>query len=206
MSESSVTISGARLARRGGRFGFVGYGPPDDPERSLGEGHLLQHGLGTILSNSDVILETPEYFYCQLVSAYLSCPYLGGGPIPLGVLIHLWEDGVMLDACPACGGRLHAIGGCWMFSGYALWGVCRDCGAWQKARGSHSSRRDRGFPEFVFPVNEMLKRFRNEPVIERGKRRRFDWAEGVVGEETPDRVIRAVVEGLELETLIGGLG
>jgi|PersoiStandDraft_1058852.scaffolds.fasta_scaffold07766_1 hypothetical protein len=203
---SSVTLPIGRLARRSGRFAFIGYAPDAAPEESISEGLLWREGLSRILANADLILEKPEYFYCQPVDAYLSSPYFGGGPIPLGVLIHLWEDGVMLDDCPGCGGRLYAVGGCWMFSYYSLLGVCRDCGEWQKACGSHSSRQERGFPEFMFTAKELLKTFRNEPVIERGKRRRFDWAEGLVGEETPDRTVRPAAEGIDLETLFELLG
>jgi hypothetical protein len=42
----------------------------------------------------------------------------------------------------------------------------------------------------------------NEPVIQRGKHQIFNWAEGLVGEATPDVVIRPAVKGATLPELL----
>lgn len=53
---------------------------------------LIDTGLAIILRNAQMILGREDYFYCLLPSAYITAPLLAeSGPIPLGVLIRLWE-------------------------------------------------------------------------------------------------------------------
>ncbi|MFY9550344.1 MAG: hypothetical protein WAU32_04275 [Thermoanaerobaculia bacterium] len=178
-----------------------GYGPQSDPESiraRLEEDGLLREYLPLILSNADLILGTPRYFFCQLWTAYMSSLWVfrGGGPIPLGVLIGLWGEGKLLYDCPSCGLRLHVTGlrGSALQKFGAVWGYCAGCG-WQKVSPAPCH-------DDMMAIGSMLRFHRNEPVIEKGKQPRFDWKEGLVGEYTPDRVIVPAVEPSDLRSLI----
>ncbi len=183
----------------------VGYVPGSGPEiewtRQV-EKQLLREHLSILVASSRRIIETPRYFFCGPVSAWLSTWFLygGGGRIPLGVLCLLWEAGEMVFECPGCGGVLYAVGvGGSPFSGSATaWGVCVGCRTWQRQPDAGGSRT-------IHVVGGLLGGYRNEPVIERGKQPRFDWKEGLVGESTPDRVIVPAVVHVDLSTLIGDL-
>ncbi|HEY6930616.1 MAG TPA: hypothetical protein VJA66_13135 [Thermoanaerobaculia bacterium] len=180
-----------------------GYRVSDDLEARQAreiEEELLREHLPLILASSERILETPRFFYCQLADAWLSSMWLyGGGPIPLGVLLLLWEAGEMQFECPSCGGPLYAIG----VSGSALsgsgsaWGICAKCRTAQSHRGPCGRS--------VHAGGRMLPRYRNEPIIQKGKHPRFDWKDGLTGESTPDRVIVPAVEAVDLWELICAL-
>jgi hypothetical protein len=179
-----------------------GYAPGSDPERERTrqvEEELLREYLPIILAQSSRIIETPRYFFCRLVSAWLSTWFLyrGGGPIPLGVLCLLWETGEMVFECPACRRNLHATGvGGSPLSGWAtVWGVCAGCHTWQRRPDGSGSRA-------IHAVGRLLEKHRNEPVIERGRQPRFDWKEGLKGDSTPDRVIVPSVKHMDLATLV----
>lgn len=182
-----------------------GYGPRNDPESiraRLAEDELFRQHLPVILANGDRILATPRYFFCQLKTAYMSSLWMfgGGGPIPLGVLLLLWNAGEMIFDCPGCGGRLHAVGifGSILSGCGSAWGQCLDCNQGQHIRRGHIG-------ETILAVGPLLRVHRNEPVIERGKQPRFDWKDGLVGESTPDRVIVPSVLPATLRTLIAEL-
>lgn len=178
-----------------------GYGPRQDPEARRAEeieDELLREHFAVILENLDRILETPRYFFCQLRSAWFSCLWVyGGGPIPLGVLALLWNEGKMVYDCPSCGFRLHAVG----LSGSALtgvrsaWGFCAGCSQRQilASPSGHSN---------LMALGELVGIHRNEPVIEKGTHPVFDWKDGLKGEFTPDKVIVPAVEPVDVRTLI----
>ncbi len=179
-----------------------GEDPPNDLEaiRARRKDHdLLQQHLPVILANSDRVLEAPRYFFCQPRTAYMSSLWIfgGGGPIPIGVLLLLWKALKMIFVCPACGGKVYAVGisGSVLSSCGSIWGPCLNCN-----QGQHL-RRDR-LGETILAIGPLLRNHRNEPVIEKGERPRFDWKEGVVGESTPARVIIPAVEPVNLETLV----
>jgi hypothetical protein len=129
------------------------YRPHPGEDSRLKEMESLRRGLALILRNLDRILRTPRFFFCQLQSAHSWTFWFGpSGPIPLGVLVLLWEDGKMIHGCPECGGG--------SFSGGDIWGLCADCGytvvwgqvctIYYRARGSFSRRATRvGSPERV---------------------------------------------------------
>jgi hypothetical protein len=178
-----------------------GYFPEQDPEARRAqeiEDELLRGHFAVILENLDLILETPRYFFCQLRSAWFSCLWVyGGGPIPLGVLALLWDEGKMLYACPSCGFGLHAVG----LTGSALtgirsaWGFCTGC----------SQRQTLRFPsghDDLLAVGKLVGIHRNEPIIEKGTHPVFDWKDSLKGEFTPDKVIVPAVEAVDFRTLI----
>lgn len=179
-----------------------GYGPPNDPDAirvRQEEDDLLRLNLRLILANSDTILNRPAHFFCKLRTAFMSSPWVfgGGGPIPLGVLLLLWNAGEMIFECPNCGGRACAVGvsGSVLSGCGGFWGPCLDCNQQQNTRRDHMG-------ETILAVGPLLRTYRNAPLIEKGKQPRFDWEHGLVGESTPDRVILPAVEPVDLRTLI----
>lgn len=178
-----------------------GFSPGNDLEARRAreiEGELLREYLPVILGNSERILETPRYFFCQPGSAFLSCSFFygGGGPIPLGVLLLLWDAGEMIFDCPTCAGSLYAVGLHRLLGGSGcVWGVCAGCRQWQKFCHGHLGASSRA-------VGELLRVYRNEPIIEKAKRPVFDWKDGLKGEFTPDRVIVPAVEPVDIRSLI----
>ena len=183
------------------RFISRGYGPPDDPElqrtREI-EDEIFRHYFPTILANFETILETPRYFFCRLESAWLSSLWIyRGGPIPLGVLVLLWEECKMVYDCASCDSRVYAVGirgSILSGSGY-FWGLCERCG-WQQRD------RQEGDGPNMTAVGELLRVYRNEPIILKGTQPTFDWKDGLKDESTPDRVIVPAVEPVDLWTLI----
>jgi len=160
---------------------------------------MLRREFPLILRNLRYILRTPRFFFCQLQSAYSWTFWFGpSGPIPLGVLILLWENGEMIYDCPKCGGRLHAVGVGGSFNGGAFWGLCADC--------SYDSKVvSRSWIQGFFAVARLLPLYKNELIIEYGKRSRFDWKYGLVGETTPDKVLVPPVEPVDLAALLAEL-
>ncbi len=183
------------------RFISRGYGPPDDPELRDAkeiEDELFRQYFPLIRSSSETILETPRYFFCQLKSAWFSSLWIyGGGPIPLGVLVFLWDQCKMVYDCLSCDGSIYAVGirgSILSGSGY-VWGLCERCGWCQRDR-------QEGDGTNMTAVGELLRVYRNEPIIEKGTQPIFDWKDGLKGEYTPDRVIVPAVEPVDLWTLI----
>jgi hypothetical protein len=181
-----------------GKWVSRGYCSTDDAEARGVELEFFRKNLSIILANSYQVLATPRYFFCQLGSAWLSVAFWfgGGGKIPLGVLVALWQTGDMVFECPGCHGRLYAVGICGsVLSGCgSAWGTCANC--------RQSDIRSPEVATSILAVGNMLQIHRNEPVIERGKQPRFDWTEGLVGESTPDRVVVPTVEAVDLHTLV----
>ena len=184
------------------RLHSYSFNPTDDPKTRQVRGvenDLLRQHLSVILANADQVLDTPRYFFCQPTMAFMSSLWLfgGGGPIALGVLIVLWEEGRLPYDCPSCGFRFHAVG----LSGSAfqevgtVWGFCCGCGQSQRVRFApcHAD---------MMAIGNSLRICRNEPLIEKGSQPRFDWKKGITGESTPDKVIIPAVEPVDLRTLI----
>jgi hypothetical protein len=181
------------------KFVSDAYRPQGDAESRRNEMEILRRGFPLVLRNLDRILRTPRFFFCQLQSAYSWTLWFGpSGPIPLGVLALLWENGKMMHGCPECGGRLYAVGVGGSFSAGDAWGLCADCSYNGKAIS-------RSWHEGFFAVARLLPLYKNEPIIEYGKRPRFDWKYGLVGETTPDKVLVPAVEPVDLFALLDEL-
>jgi hypothetical protein len=195
--EKAESLSPER--RRMVKFVSYAYRPQGDAESRRKEMETLRRGFSLILRNLDRILRTPRFFFCQLQSAYSWTFWFGpSGPIPLGVLVLLWENGKMIHGCTECGGRLYAVGVGGSFSRGDVWGLCVDCGY----NGKFMSRS--WHPAF-FAVSRLLPLYKNEPIIEYGKQPRFDWKYGLVGEPTPDKVLVPAVEPVDLTALLDEL-
>lgn len=176
------------------------YRPGGTSESRRIEMEELRRSFPLIVRNLDHILKTPRLFFCQLQSAYTWAFWIGpSGPVPLGVLALLWQQGKMIFDCPECGGRFYALGVGGSFSSSEVWGLCADC----NYDGKFSC-----FPGWLQNYSEVAKLlpfYKNEPVIEYGKRPRFDWKYGLVGETTPDKIVVPAVEPASLTTLLAEL-
>ncbi len=158
---------------------------------------ILCNNLQLILDNAEIILSTPEFFYCQPEMAHLGVCFIPGGPIPLGVLLELWKDGKWILTCPKCQRPLYIF----QVAGSALSGsnCCRGC--CMECKDSYSVR-EPGLRDLLMPVNGMLQKYANKPVILKGTHPVFSWSKGLVGESVPDTIIKDAIHGVDLETLI----
>lgn len=126
---------------------------------------LFDTGLVPILKHWQLILNTPEYFYCIIPGAYLMSPVPESGPIPLGVLIRLWERRRWMDRCPHCWEWICILGAAGDLSttDHTWWGICLTC------KGSV----DNNGPERIFcftrdlyePARGLLRVYNNVPLL-----------------------------------------
>ncbi len=163
----------------------------------LNDEEILSHNLQAILDNAEIILSTPEFFYCQPEMAHLGVCWIGGGPIPLGVLVKLWKDGKLILTCPHCNGSLYVFqaGGSPLSGRNSCRGCCIAC-------NESYSVFTKQFGGLWHPIIELMKRHENKPEILKGKHPVFSWSKGLVGESVPDTIIKDSIHGVGLETLI----
>jgi len=161
------------------------------PRESL-EIRLLKEHLPLLLANRERILHTPEYFFCTLEDAYASLAYVGGGRLYLGVLALVWKRELVRSACIDCGGPLFLLGlaGSPLSGTHSIWGICSSC-------RDHKTWMEPSLTTIAMPIRELIQKYPNEAIVKKGQRRTFSWA-GLVGEDTPDEVIRPAVEGKNL--------
>lgn len=183
-----------------GKIHVYGYGTaPGEQIRPDGRFDLLMEHLPLVLANAERILSKKEYFFCVDTSlAFLSIAYGTGGPIPLGVLVQLWQAGELIKQCPECDGKLYVLGcgGSPLSGTHSWWGFCPEC-----KKRIHRSNEGK-FRDLYVPIQDLLWEYPNETTIEKGERKKFSWGKGLVGKETPDVVIKAAIEGIALEELI----
>ena len=110
-------------------------------------------------ANREIIFSTPELYDAPLSFAGLSCAYLGGGPVTLGILFELWSCGHWTGICGKCGGsiRIYSLRGS-ILSGTNGWmSFCKECGA--QSKGSVDSKKDgRSFASHVMPALELIRK------------------------------------------------
>ena len=171
------------------------YLSPEDAARRQEEKDLIVQNFRLIYENAELIINTPEYFFCELETARLGLFYIGGGKLPLGVLLLLWKEGKFKDKCSVCGHDVYvcAASGSPLSGSFTWWGVCENC-----AQPIYFKRS--GFR--WTPVYEKMKEYKNEAIIEKGQEPIFSWSQGVVGEHTPDRIIKPKISGISLKDLI----
>jgi len=81
-----------------------------------------------ILTNSQRIITTPEFYRCKPEFIRLSNPHCAPH-INLGNLCLLWEAGKFMDKCYACGGPRYIVGGSGNLGGGISnnKGICTSC-------------------------------------------------------------------------------
>jgi hypothetical protein len=88
-----------------------------------------------------------------------------------------------------CGGS--PLSGANRWSGYCA--ACKTIVSGQKASD---------FSALWTPINELIKEYPNQDIIRPGKKAKFSWSTGTIGEDTPDEVIKPKVQGLDLADLV----
>lgn len=164
-------------------------------EQQQEEIDLLTKNFQLIYDHAELIVNTPEYFYCQLEVARLGLMHIGGGCLPLGVLLLLWKEGEFIDKCTSCGHDVYICEACGspLSGSFIWWGVCPKC----------ESRID--FTGYGFEWKaafDKMKKYKNEAIIEKGQKPIFSLSKGVVGEYTPDRIIKPKISGISLKDLV----
>jgi len=67
---------------------------------------LFTDHLDLIFQHADTIIQTPQLFYCPLGGARIDLAHVGEYHPPLGALMHLWQEGTLVEACGHCQGDL----------------------------------------------------------------------------------------------------
>jgi len=73
-------------------------------ELRAGERALFTAHYPLLWEARSIIFSTPEMYNAPLSFSALSCAYIGGGPLCLGILLELWDNGNWTVACSECGG------------------------------------------------------------------------------------------------------
>ncbi len=155
---------------------------------------LFRDNLDLILESADLIINTPELYYASFNAANINLAYLGGHQAPIGVLLQLWKDGILMGKCPKCYGKVYIFcaGGSPLSGSHSCLGICRDCRKISKIQLSS-----------VGPIIEALKHLKaniNKRKILRTKGQYFSWGDGLMGEPVPDEIIE---EGIQPQTIKG---
>lgn len=168
-------------------------------EKTLSE--LLEENFDLILQNADKIINNEKYFYCYLYCAYVATPYFGpNGSLPFGGLLMLWKNGKLIVSHEGeCNGKLYLLGGCGspLSGGNSCEGYCTVCKRIISVRLNGND-----FADFRVPAQEMLKKYPNKQIIEKGKRPLFSWKDGLKGESTPDKILVEKIVGLSIKKII----
>ncbi len=137
----------------------VSRGYAGSPSSEIEEAFLLfTENLDMLRANEQKILETAEYFFCELPFAWCSWPYVGGdGPLCLGFLLLGWKDGVLIEPRQGCHGEclVLSFGGS-PLSGSNSWsGICAQC----KMKKSNRDTVHKPFSKKVIFVCDLRKRY-----------------------------------------------
>ncbi len=65
---------------------------------------LFTDNLDLIFRYADTIIQTPQLFHCPLGGARIELAYAGEYHPPLGALMHLWQNGTLVETCGHCQG------------------------------------------------------------------------------------------------------
>jgi hypothetical protein len=162
---------------------------------------LLGQHADLLLRRWQEICETPHFFHAFAGRCHVNL--IPDREIPLGVLVHLWHIGELATLCPYCGGLLliYDLSGSVLSGSHDWQGACRGC---QRSVGRREVPRQQE-PDFVKlwqPLRAELAEHRNEREVEPGQRPKFSWKQGLVGERTPDRVIRPRIDPAPLAAVV----
>jgi len=157
---------------------------------------LFRDNLDLILENTDLIINNPELFHTSFNRTSINLAYLGGNHAPLGVLLQLWRDGILVDECNVCSGKLYIFcaGGSPLSGSNGCIGICGACKAISKKSLPSTGP--------IIKSLECLKANLNKRKILRTKSQYFSWKNGLTGEVTPDEIIEEGVTPADMEELI----
>ena len=94
------------------------------------EKELLRTYLTSIVAHSDLIQADEEMRYA-LISEYALAGgmYIGGGYLPLGLLLDFWQWNQFTEMCSVCDSKvyLYGAGGSPLSGSGSMWGICIGC-------------------------------------------------------------------------------
>ncbi|MFW6002434.1 MAG: hypothetical protein ACOCQD_03760 [archaeon] len=104
--------------------------PTKSKDKKEEELKVFKNNIDLLTGNSSIIKEYPEYYFIHLEDLHVGLAYLGDCHIPLGALLELWEQGILVDHCDQCHGKLYiykAAGSPLSGSNLCI-GICLECG------------------------------------------------------------------------------
>ncbi|ABW66074.1 hypothetical protein [Desulfosudis oleivorans] len=157
---------------------------------------LLQENLELILKHQDMILASPELFHSGPVDAVIGLIYMGGHRAPIGVLLRLWQQDLLMALCPHCAGRLYifSAGGSPLSGINRATGICASCKQFVRT----------GLPSIgmVLKALKELKASLNRQRILRTRGQYFSFKDGLAGEPVPDVILEPGITPVSFEELL----
>ena len=177
--------------------------PEETEKQRVKNMQLFRDNLELILANSELILKTPEFFYIRHAWSLVGGAYVGAKYIPIGVLIKLWKNGEWLGECEKCGEEtyIYRAGGSPLSGSHYIKAVCITC------KEFVDQKKSSGLALLLKPALDLCNAFTQKRKILRTKGPVFSWSKGLVGERehAQDKVLRDVVQPVELEVMIKSL-
>ncbi len=162
---------------------------------------LFCDNLELILTNADLVIGRPEFFYIRHDWMLIGGIYVGSKYIPLGVLLKLWQSGSWIGECSDCDGRAYIFkaGGSPLSGSHYCNAVCPVC------RKIVNSRQNEAFTELMKQAFDLCDRYNRKQKILRTRGPVFSWSKGLVGKSVPDKILEDVAKPVSLETLVNEL-
>jgi len=153
-------------------------GQVEEPNKGLSD--LLDPGIIPILRNAQMILSHDPHFYCLIPGAYILASLIPeSGPIPIGVLIRLWERWKWMAPCRNCNEWVYIIGaaGNPLSGTHSWWGICSGCRGDINQQGPAFIRGEaRSFiQDLCVPVCDLLRIYDNRPVVPKLDNQPWSW-------------------------------
>jgi hypothetical protein len=165
-------------------------------EENTREFILFRENFNLILEYGDFIIKKPELYYSALSGFSINLAYFGGHQAPLGVLLELWRDGILVCQCEICGGKFYIF----CAGGSPLSGTNRCTGICEKCKTVSSIQLSSTRP--IIKALSHLKKNLNIRKILKTKGQHFSFKDGLVGEPIPDQIIEKSVIPATIEELI----
>jgi hypothetical protein len=164
------------------------------------EWRLLTENLRLIINNSKTIIEKKKYFHTPVAVAKINASFLGSRNISLGVLLLLWNDGLLKDKCPLCGNDAFIIkaSGSVLIGKNKWYGYCIECnkGVCGKSRNYLCIWR---------PAFNLERKYSNYAIIKRYNLTSEKWFERLKETRRSDEIYKKKVNSSTLNQLINDL-
>lgn len=161
------------------------------------EWKLFTENLLLIINNSHIILKKKKYFHVRISIAKICASFLGSRHISLGVLLLLWQEGLLKEICPLCGSSAYII----KASGSVLrgdnkWhGYCIECS--QSVSGESSNYLGVWRPAF-----NLERRYSNFAIIKHYKLKSEKWFEKLKETRRTDEIYKDRINSSSLQELV----
>jgi hypothetical protein len=172
--------------------------PEETDEQRENNMQPFRENLELILDNSELILNTPEYFFIRHTWALAGGAYVGAKYIPLGVLVMLWESGEWLSECQKCGHKTYIFcaGGSPLSGSHFYQAICTTCNV------IVNREMESGLTMLMKPAFELCNKYSQKRKILRVEGQFFSWSKGVVESAASHEKLEDVIAPVDLKTLI----